>query len=151
MPTRRIALILAASAPFAALFAARAGAQTAQVYANDGIAVDGSDVVAYFALGGPVAGSAEFSHQWNGATWLFANQANLDTFAANPAAYAPQYGGYCAWAVSQNYIAPTTPEAWSVVDGKLYLNFSLGVRRRWERDIPARVKAADANWPQVLG
>lgn len=151
MPTRRIALILAVSAPFAAFFAARAGAQTAQVYANDGIAVDGSDVVAYFALGGPVAGSPEFSHQWNGATWLFANQANLDTFVANPAAYAPQYGGYCAWAVSQNYIAPTTPEAWSVVDGKLYLNFSLGVRRRWERDIPARIKAADANWPQVLG
>lgn len=150
MLTRRTALLWGASAPFAAIFATKAAAQTAPIYANDGIAVDGSDVVAYFTQERPVQGSPEFSHTWNGATWHFATAANRDAFVAAPDNYAPQYGGYCAWAVSQGYIAPTTPEAWTIVDGKLYLNFSLSVRRRWERNIPALIKAADANWPDVL-
>lgn len=151
MITRRTALLLAASAPLAAIAATRAGAQTAPIYANDAIAVDGSDVVAYFANNGPVQGLAAFSFEWRGAAWHFASKDNLDAFAADPAAYAPQYGGYCAWAVAQGYTAPTTPEAYSIVGGKLYLNYSKSVQRRWERDIPALIKAADANWPAVLG
>ena len=70
--------------------------------------------------------------------------------AADPEAFAPQYGGYCAFAASNNYIAPTDPEAWSIYEGKLYLNFSTSVRRRWERDIPGHIAAANANWPDVL-
>lgn len=155
MLSRRTVLILAAGAPFAAFFATRAPAQagtkTAAIYANNAIAVDGSDVVAYFAKGGPVQGSAALSFEWNGAMWLFSNAVNRDAFAASPEVFVPQYGGYCAWAVSQGYIAPTTPKAFSIVDGKLYLNFSRSIQRRWERDISALIKAADANWPAVLG
>ncbi|MFL4470955.1 YHS domain-containing (seleno)protein [Tateyamaria armeniaca] len=150
MPTRRRFLTLTAAAPVAALIATQARASTSPVYSSDGIAVDGSDVVAYFSDAIPVKGAPEFSHDWNGVTWHFANAANRDAFAADPAAYAPQYGGYCAWAVSEGYTASTIPEAWKIVDGKLYLNFSRRIQRRWERDIPARIKAADANWPAVL-
>ena len=84
------------------------------------------------------------------ATWRFSSEENRAAFAANPEAYAPQYGGYCAYAVSQGYTASTTPEAWTIVEDKLYLNFSTSVRRRWERDIPGHIAAANANWPDVL-
>ena len=150
MPTRRTVLTLAATLPAAALTARYAVASTPAVYANDGIAVDASDVVAYFTEGKPVKGNAEFTHTWQGVTWHFASSENRDAFAANPEAYAPQYGGYCAWAVSEGYTASTIPQAWKIVDGKLYLNFSRRIQRRWERDIPARIAAGDANWPGVL-
>ncbi len=126
-------------------------AATAPVYSDRGVAVDGSDMVAYFTQGAPVKGSDAHTFDWNGVTWQFASAANRDAFAADPDAYAPQYGGYCAWAVSNGYTASTTPEAWKIVDGKLYLNYSRRVQRRWEQDIPARIAAADANWPAVLG
>ncbi|MFK7837757.1 MAG: YHS domain-containing (seleno)protein [Sulfitobacter sp.] len=147
---RRRFLLLAAAVPTAALTAGLAMAQTAKVYAEDGVAVDGTDVVAYFVQGKPVAGQSAFTHDWQGVTWRFANAANRDSFAADPARYAPQYGGFCAYAVSEGYTASTTPEAWKIVDGKLYLNYSRRVQRRWERDIPGRIASADANWPAVL-
>lgn len=148
--SRRALLTFVVAAPFATTFALPAMAAESAVYNNDGIAVDGSDVVAYFTENKPVAGSAEFSHDWNGVTWLFASAANRDTFAANPEAYAPQYGGYCSWAVAEGYTASTTPEAWAVVDGKLYLNYSKRIQRRWERDIPGFIATANENWPKVL-
>jgi hypothetical protein len=148
--TRRSLFTLALAVPAAAAFAPRAMAAQPEVYAEDGIAVDGSDVVAYFTEGAPVAGDENITFDYMGATWRFSSAVNRDLFAADPAAYAPQYGGYCAYAVSQGYTAPTVPEAWTVVDGKLYLNFSTSVRRRWERDIPGYIMAADANWPSVL-
>lgn len=148
MFTRRTLLTLL---PATALVAPQmAWAMTPKIYAEDGIAVDGTDVVAYFTQGAPVAGAPDITHDWNGATWRFASVENRDAFAADPEAYAPQYGGYCAYAVSEGYTASTTPEAWSIVDGKLYLNYSKRIRRRWERDIPARISNADANWPKVL-
>jgi len=146
MLTRRSALILSTTA----LFARPAWAATPPVYAEGGIAVDGTDVVAYFTQGAPVPGAANITHTWNGATWRFSTEDNRAAFAAEPAAYAPQYGGYCAWAVSEGYTASTIPDAWKIVDGKLYLNFNKRIQRRWERDIPARIAAADANWPGVL-
>jgi len=153
MITRR-ALILTtlAAAPVAMLASRRGAAGTSRppVYAEDGIAIDGTDPLSYFREGRPIAGSADITHDWNGATWRFASAANRDAFAADPAAYAPQYGGYCAWAVSEGYTASTIQEAWKIVDGKLYLNFNRRIQRRWERDIPARIAAADANWPGVL-
>ena len=149
--TRRHVLGLALTAPALGLVATRSMAQEASVYTEGGIAIDGSDAVAYFGGNGPVAGDPAITFDYMGATWQFTSEANRDAFAADPAAYAPQYGGYCAYAVSQGYTAPTVPEAWSIVDGKLYLNFSTGVRSRWERDIPGHIAAADANWPGVLG
>ncbi len=148
--TRRHFFTLALAAPAAAALAPSAMAATPKIYNNDGIAVDGSDVVAYFTEGAPVTGDAAITHDYMGVTWRFSSEANRDLFAADPAAYAPQYGGYCAYAVSQGYTASTVPEAWTIVEDKLYLNFSTSVRRRWERDIPGHIMAADANWPGVL-
>lgn len=121
-----------------------------QYFAEDGIAIRGADPVAYFTDDAYVAGSSEFTHDWNGATWQFASAENRDRFAANPDAYAPQYGGFCAWAVSQGYTAEIDPEAWNIVDGQLYLNFNRSIQNRWSRDIPGNIAQADQNWPGVL-
>lgn len=115
-----------------------------------GVAIRGTDPVAYFTEGAAVAGSSEFSHSWGNATWHFASAENRDLFAANPGQYAPQYGGFCAWAVSEGYTASIDPEAWRIVDARLYLNYDKRIQQRWERDIPGNVSKADANWPGVL-
>lgn len=137
---------------FAALmaFAAAAAAQKAEINADRAGAIRGYDPVAYFTEKAPVKGSDKFTHSWKGATWHFASAQNRDRFAAAPEKFAPQYGGYCAYAVAQNALARIDPQAWSVVDGKLYLNFSLAVREAWEKDIPGYIRKADANWPGVL-
>lgn len=113
-------------------------------------AIEGVDPVAYFAEGRPVKGDRAFEHVWMGATWRFVSQANRDAFAADPARFAPQYGGYCAWAVANGYTASIDPEAWRIVDGKLYLNYSKGVQAKWVKDIPGNIRKADANWPGIL-
>jgi YHS domain-containing protein len=115
------------------------------------VAIEGTDPVAYFTEGKPVAGSSEFEHDWMGATWRFASAKNRDLFAADPEKYAPQYGGYCAWAVSQGYTAKIDPEAWSIVDDKLYLNYSKDVQTQWSQDIPGNITKGDANWPKLRG
>ena len=117
---------------------------------DNGLAIRGTDPVAYFTQGEPVAGNSEYTYTWNDATWQFASAENRDLFAANPDQYAPQYGGFCAWAVSQGYTASIDPNAWRIVGGKLYLNYSQGIQKRWERDIPGNIRKADANWPEVL-
>lgn len=114
-----------------------------------GLAVDGYDAVAYFTTGTPTKGSSDITTSWGGATWRFATDANRTAFLADPAHYAPQYGGYCAWAVSQGYTADADPEAWKIVEGKLYLNYSKKVQATWEQDIPGNINKADANWPKV--
>ena len=83
-------------------------------------------------------------------SWRFANAKNLEAFKAKPDAYAPQYGGYCAWAVSQGYTAKGDPKAWSIVGGKLYLNYNADVKKTWETDAPGNIVKADGNWPKVL-
>jgi hypothetical protein len=113
-------------------------------------AVGGYDPVAYFREGKPVPGKKEFSHTWKGVTWRFANAGNLEDFKAKPDAYAPQYGGYCAWAVSQGYTAKGDPKAWSIVDGKLYLNYNADVHKTWQKDASGNISKADRNWPKVL-
>lgn len=115
-----------------------------------GVAINGYDAVAYFAEETPVRGSEAFTYAWNGATWRFASAENRDAFAEDPEKYAPQYGGYCAYAVARGYTAKTEPEAFSIVDGKLYLNYSLQVRAVWSKDITGYVAKGDANWPAVL-
>jgi len=123
-----------------------------QVYTSllSSLAVSGYDPVAYFVEGKPIEGTDQFSFDWKGATWRFTSAANLAFFKANPEKYAPQYGGYCAWAVSQGYTASTDPEAWYIEQGKLYLNYSKGVQSQWKQDIPGNIKKGNANWPQIL-
>ena len=114
-----------------------------------GVAIKGFDPVAYFTLGKAVEGSEAFSHEWLGATWHFASAEHRDLLAGKPAAYAPQYGGYCAQAVSEGRTAKIDPEAWHIVDGRLYLLYSKDARKSWRRDIPSRVAEADTNWPVI--
>lgn len=121
------------------------------VYADwRGRAIRGYDPVAYFTEGRPVQGSADITFEWKGAAWRFASEANRDAFRADPAAYAPQYGGWCAWAMAQGQTASVDPEAWDIIDGKLYLNYSRDVQSRWRKDIPGLVAKADALYPGVV-
>lgn len=112
-----------------------------------GVALHGSDAVAYFTDGKAVAGSPQFEFAWRGATWRFASAANRDRFAKAPDAYAPQFGGYCAWAVSRNYTADIDPTAFAVVDGKLYVNYSTFVQARWRLNRDENITKGHANWP----
>ncbi len=114
------------------------------------VAIDGTDAVAYFQESKPVKGSSQFSHNWKGAEWRFKSAANRDAFAAAPERYAPEFGGYCAWAVSQGYTAGIDPEAWTIHGGRLYLNYSKGVRAQWRQDIPGNIAKGEKNWPAVL-
>lgn len=115
-----------------------------------GVAIDGTDPVAYFTQGAPVAGRAEHSLDWGGTTWHFSSAENRDAFAADPERYAPQYGGYCAWAVgARKSLAPTEPAQWAIVDGKLYLNFNASVQEKWKADVPGFIARADQNWPEL--
>lgn len=150
MISRRRALGLLIAVPAVTLVAKPALAMIPEIFARRGVAVRGTDVVAYFTQGKPVRGSSEFATQWKGAEWRFSSAEHLAAFEANPEAYAPQYGGWCAWAVSQNYTAATIPEAWTIYEGKLYLNANRSVRRTWEQDIPGNIVLGDANWPNVL-
>ena len=115
-----------------------------------GTAVGGYDTVAYHTQSMPVQGSADFTYQWRGAEWRFASRENLEAFRANPEAYAPQFGGYCAYGVAQGYAVKGEPEVWKVVDGKLYLNYDERVQRSWESDISGYIAEAGARWPDVL-
>ena len=112
----------AATLIFLTILSSAALAQKAPVFSDRDGAIRGYDPVAYFTQGKPVKGSREYTHQWNGATWRFASAQNRERFAAAPAKYAPQYGGYCAYGVASGYAVKIEPDAWSVVDGKLYLN-----------------------------
>jgi len=123
-----------------------------EVYTDrQGLAIKGYDPVAYHKQGRPIEGSPDYELVWKGAKWRFANASHRDLFEADPERYAPRYGGYCAWAVSQGYTASVDPvNAWRIVAGKLYLNYSVAIKKRWEADIPGNIKRADANWPGVL-
>jgi YHS domain-containing protein len=125
-------------------------AQKAEIYSADGAAIRGYDPVAYFTDGKPLKGAEKFSYQWKGATWRFASAENRDRFAGAPEKYAPQYGGYCAYGVASGYAVSIDPAAWTVRDGKLYLNYSAGVQKDWLKDVPGYIRKADANWPRVL-
>lgn len=116
---------------------------------SNGVAIRGYDAVAYFEESKPVKGSPEFTHTWNGAVWQFATAARRDAFAQNPERYAPQYGGYCAFGMSRGYKAPTDADAWSVVNGRLYLNYDKGVQKTWTAKQEEFIRKADSNWPRV--
>jgi hypothetical protein len=114
------------------------------------LAAGGYDTVAYHTDGRATRGDARFEHRWNGAIWRFATDANRQTFLQDPARYAPEFGGYCAYAVSRGYTADGDPEVWRIVDGRLYLNYSRRAQRLWEEDIPGNIAKGRRNWPGVL-
>lgn len=132
-----------------AIAALGANAWAGEFFEKDGAALRGYDPVAYFKDNKPVKGSAEHKVEYKGSTFHFASQANRDAFTADPAKYAPQYGGFCAFGMSSGYKAATDPGAFTVVDGKLYLNYNRDVQKQWSTDIPGFVTKADKNWPAV--
>lgn len=131
------------------LLASTAFAQQSPVYAPSGKAIGGYDPVAYFTDSKPVMGSADLAYTHLGVNWYFATAQNRDAFKASPDTYLPQYGGYCAYGTSQGHKAPTQPDAWTISDGKLYLNYNTKVKTLWDKDRPDYIKKADAIWPTI--
>lgn len=117
-----------------------------EVFVTDAGAIRGYDPVAYFTDGGPVKGDPQHRHEWNGVTWHFSSRESLEAFKADPERYAPQFGGFCAFGMSRGYKVGTDPEAFTIHDGKLYLNYNLPVRATWLKDTDAYVEKADSNW-----
>ncbi len=136
--------ILIASVAYSGIFA-----QSSEIFTTDEGAIRGYDPVAYFISGKPMKGKKEFSTEWNGAHWSFASKENMEAFKASPEKYAPQYGGYCAYGTSEGHKAPTQPDAFTIVNDKLYLNYNMDVKARWSKDQHERIQKADKNWPTV--
>jgi len=128
-----------------------AGAESAVNADRKGVAIKGYDPVAYFTMAEPVKGDKDHVVSWMGATWRFASAKNRDLFEKDPEKYAPRFGGYCAFGVANNYLVKIDPRAWTVYEGRLYLNYSLKVREQWKEDIPGNIRKADANWPGLIG
>lgn len=139
------ALALPAASVGTALWARAPG-----VFNTGGVAVHGFDVVAYFTVGRPVRGEPSHAVKWDGALWYFDSEDHRTAFEMNPRSYCPRYGGYCAYSMAQGYVRPTDPDAWTVDNGRLFLNVSTQVRDLWRQDIPGYVRKADSHWPAAL-
>ena len=148
---KKIPLVIATAFILNVAVASLAEAKS-EIYKNwRGIAIKGYDPVAYHKDGKPAKGSGEYEVKWKDAKWRFASAEHRDLFEADPERYAPRYGGYCAWAVSQGYTAGVDPKnAWTIVEGRLYLNYNVEIKEKWEKDIPGNIAKANANWPGVL-
>lgn len=123
--------------------------QKSEVFIAGGKAIAGYDPVAYFTEKKPVKGKPEFNLEYLGAVWYFSSEANKKLFQASPDTYAPQYGGYCAFGAAGGYKAKISPDAWSIVNNKLYLNYDQNVQMDWLNDKEALIKKADSNWPVI--
>lgn len=152
----RFALALAAAAT--ALTFANTAFAGEQFVDDTGFAVSGYDVVAYFSLPqnavgqaqpAPVEGDKSITADYNGATFAFSTEANRDAFLADPAKYAPQYDGHCAYGVAKGGKVPGNPTLWRIVDDKLYLNITKNVVGFWEEDIPGNLNLSEGNWPSL--
>ena len=114
-------------------------------------ALDGYDTVAYFTHNRAMKGEQKFKLEYMGADWYFVSQANLDKFKTNPNKYAPQYGGYCAWAVAEKKdFAPGDPNNWSIIDGKLYLNYNRDIKNKWLENSDNFIQLGDQHWPMLF-
>lgn len=144
--TRALALL------FALVFSSSVYAGEDPVYTSlfSNKAAGGYDVTAYFSQHKPVEGNSKFKTTYKGATWQFASQENLDKFNADPEKYAPQYGGYCAWAAANGDTAKGDPAYWTIVNDKLYLNYDDEVQNTWIADRDNYISRADAQWPALL-
>ncbi|HVE55375.1 MAG TPA: YHS domain-containing (seleno)protein [Pyrinomonadaceae bacterium] len=114
----------------------------------ENIAIKGFDTVAYFSAEKAIEGNPQYSFIWNGAKWYFSSAENMEKFKAAPEQFAPQFGGYCAWAVSKGYTANGDPNAWKVVDGKLYLNYNQQVKEKWEAEQQKLIEDGKKNWEE---
>lgn len=124
-------------------------AQKSPVFTTSAGAIRGYDPVAYFKESKPILGKSALTYVWQGASWHFATQQNLDAFRASPETFAPQYGGYCAYGTAGGYKAPIDPQAWTLAGGKLYLNYSKDVQQTWSKDQKAFIQKADQHWPRI--
>lgn len=115
------------------------------------LAADGYDTVAYWTQNQAIEGDKKFTHEWQGAKWRFASQENLDLFKQNPEKYAPEYGGYCAWAMSGNDLAGVEGDAWTIYEGKLYLNYNKRVMTEWREQKALFVEQADKYYNERFG
>ncbi|WP_170478793.1 YHS domain-containing (seleno)protein [Ruegeria arenilitoris] len=119
-------------------------------FAGNGYAVSGYDAVSYFRTSGPVIGQKRFSLMWKGAEWRFDSLVNRDRFERNPRAFAPQYGGYCAYAMAKGELLSSDPKAWKIINGRLYLTHSAKVEKVWAKNVGRYIRQADQHWPAVL-
>ncbi len=150
MKLKLLLLAAAFAAPLAVVAPAQADGGVYVGVDGTNIAVGGYDTVSYFQGDGvPVVGDAKYTVEYNGAEWHFSSQANADTFKTNPEAYAPQFGGHCAWAMSRGALAPGDPTIYKIVDGKLYLNFNKEVQDMWVKDIPGFIAKAKVAWVDI--
>jgi YHS domain-containing protein len=154
--SRRLTLALTAAALLAGASPSALAAQPINTLKNSlfggstDTAINGYDAVAYFTVNKAVRGEDKLVTDWMGAKWKFSTQSHLDLFKANPEKYAPQYGGYCAYGVTQGYLVKVDPEQFSVIDGKLYLNYDAEVQAKWKKDMAAYISAADGKFPALL-
>ena len=123
--------------------------KTTEIFTTASQAIGGYDPVSYFTEDRAVKGREEFSYKWKDATWLFSSKQNLDSFTTSPMKYSPQYGGWCAFGCSNERKATTDPNAWTIVDGKLYLNHNAEVKEKWVKEQKQRIELADKNWPVI--
>lgn len=129
---------------------AAAGEMTPIATGPDKVAIKGYDTVAYFTEGQPTRGLEEYSHTWQGAKWWFASVEHRDMFAADPEKYAPRFGGFCAMGLSLGKQAQADPEAWVIVDDKLYLTFSQPALAKFTVDTPTHISKAETEWEQSV-
>ncbi len=145
MRTRRTFLLLGLISSWAF-----AGSKSDPVnHDRSGVANQGYDPVAYFTDSKPVKGLAQFAYSWNGANWQFSSAEHRDLFMKSPDRYAPQFGGYCTYGVSKNHTVDIDPEAWKIIEGKLYLNYSKSVQREFLKDPAGDIQRAEQNWPNL--
>jgi len=132
-----VSSVFAADAVYTSLFSSKA--------------ISGYDAVSYFTKGAPEEGKKKYSMRYKGANWYFSSSQNLQTFQANPAKYAPQYGGYCAWAVAEkNDLVSGDPKRWKIVEDKLYLNYDREIQEKWQKNIAVFISKADKSWPVLV-
>ena len=134
---------------FLLLFSFAVQAQKSEVFSTPEGAIHGYDPVSYFSEHKPVKGDKNYKMNWNSATWYFASQKNLELFKLNPQMYAPQYGGYCAYGLADGHKASTDPQAWTIVNGKLYLNYNKEVQGYWNKKQGEYILTADKHWPDI--
>ena len=120
-----------------------------KVFNTHGVAIRGFDTVAYFTQQQATLGSPDITYDWKESTWQFGSEANRDLFVQAPERYAPQYGGYCAYAMAKGSLAPSNAFAWSIIDDKLYLNFSTLVRSIWRPNAESYIRSADKIWSRM--
>ena len=121
------------------------------VYQKDGVAIGGYDPVIYHRMQKAGKGDSRYAYRWNNSSWHFTSVSNRELFAADPEKYAPRYGGFCAYAASKGALAPTDPQAWTIKDNRLYLNYSTAIRSKWREDIDDNIALANKNWSGLSG